>query len=88
MILAEDAPAPAALHSFKAHVENGKILVSADPADTLKKNMSRPPTLLASGYQASNTPGVVIVGGGSGAFHTVESLREVRSSQIARSFAR
>lgn len=53
-------------------------MVTADPSNTEKKNMSRPPTLLATGYQASNKPGVVIVGGGSGAFHTIESLREVR----------
>ncbi|KAI0703812.1 hypothetical protein BC835DRAFT_1262345 [Cytidiella melzeri] len=72
----EDAPAPMALHSFQARVEDGKILVTADPASTEKKNMARQPKLLASGYQASNTPGVVIVGGGSGAFHAVESLRE------------
>ncbi|KAI0806103.1 hypothetical protein BC629DRAFT_1282845 [Irpex lacteus] len=72
----EDAPAPTALHSFQARVENGKILVTADPASTEKKNMSRQPKLLASGYQASNKPGVVIVGGGSGAFHAIESLRE------------
>ena len=81
--MSEDAPAPNALHSFQARVENGKILVTADPADTEKKNMSRPPKLLASGYQASNKPGVVIVGGGSGAFHAVESLREVRLLQTA-----
>lgn len=74
---AEDAPAPTALHSFQARVENGKILVTADPESTQKKNMSRQPKLLASGYQASNKPGVVIVGGGSGAFHAIESLREV-----------
>ncbi|KAI0346178.1 hypothetical protein BDW22DRAFT_1352201 [Trametopsis cervina] len=72
----EDAPAPKAIHSFQAHVENGKILVTADPSCTQKANMSRTPKLLASGYQASNKPGVVIVGGGSGAFHAVESLRE------------
>ncbi|KAI0090249.1 hypothetical protein BDY19DRAFT_939199 [Irpex rosettiformis] len=72
----EDAPAPTALHSFQARVENGKILITANPADTEKKNLSRPPKLLASGYQASNKPGVVIVGGGSGAFHAIESLRE------------
>jgi len=39
--------------------------------------MSRAPTLLASGVSSSHSKGVVIVGGGSGAFHAVESLREV-----------
>ncbi|OCH94795.1 hypothetical protein OBBRIDRAFT_788801 [Obba rivulosa] len=70
----EDAPAPTAIHSFKAHVESGKIYVSANPESTLKKNMSRQPKLLATGTSAGK--GVVIVGGGSGAFHCIESLRE------------
>lgn len=63
-----------AIHSFKAHVANGKIHVTADPTDTLKNNMSRQPKLLASGI--SGGKGVVIVGGGSGTFHCIESLRE------------
>ncbi|KAI0349718.1 hypothetical protein OH77DRAFT_1431756 [Trametes cingulata] len=74
----EDAPAPTALHSFKAEIVNGKINVTADPANTTSANKSRQPKLLATG---SNVPvgqgkGVVIVGGGSGAFHAIESLRE------------
>lgn len=76
-IYAEDAPAPSALHSFKASVSEGKIYVTADPQNTTKQNMSRPPKLLATGTASSTGPGVVIVGGGSGAFHAVESLREV-----------
>ncbi|THG96203.1 hypothetical protein EW026_g5580 [Hermanssonia centrifuga] len=72
----EDAPAPSALHSFKAYVESGKIYVTADPENTTKKNISRQPKLLASGAPTSTKPGVVIVGGGSGAFHCIESLRE------------
>ena len=74
---AEDAPAPNALHSFKAHIADGKILVTADPESTLKKNLARQPKIPAS-LQPTGSPGVVIVGGGSGAFQTVESLREVR----------
>ncbi|KAI0775025.1 hypothetical protein BD413DRAFT_471840 [Trametes elegans] len=74
----EDAPAPNALHSFKAEIVNGKINVTADPSSTTSANKSRQPKLLATG---SNVPlgqgkGVVIVGGGSGAFHAIESLRE------------
>lgn len=65
-----------ALHSFQTHVKDGKIHVTANPASTLKANMSRQPTLLASGYSSAGN-GVVIVGGGSGTFHAVESLREV-----------
>lgn len=65
-----------ALHSFKTSVLNGKIHVTARAESTLKKNMSRQPTLLDGGVYQSG-PGVVIVGGGSGTFHAVESLREV-----------
>ena len=75
----EDAPAPAALHTFKAEVVNGKIQVTADPSATLSANKSRPPRLLATGadVSAGQGKGVVIVGGGSGGFNCVESLREV-----------
>lgn len=71
----EDAPAPNALHSFKAHVDDGKIHVTANPIHTLQANKSRPPKLLSSGTEAVGRD-LVIVGGGSGAFHAVESLRE------------
>jgi NADPH-dependent 2,4-dienoyl-CoA reductase/sulfur reductase-like enzyme len=71
----EDAPAPSALHSFQTYISDGKIYVTADPAKTNKEKMSRPPMLLASGTELGGA-GVVIVGGGSGAFHAVESLRE------------
>ncbi|TFK72981.1 flavo protein [Pluteus cervinus] len=73
----EDAPAPMALHSFKASVESGKIYVTANLSDTLKENRERPPKLLSSGFETI-CKGVVIVGGGSGAFYAVESLRECR----------
>ncbi|KAG6854380.1 hypothetical protein C0991_007371 [Blastosporella zonata] len=72
---AEDAPAPSALHTFKAHVADGKIYVTADATNTLSKYKARQPKLLSSGTEASGN-GVVIVGGGSAAFQTVESLRE------------
>ncbi|KAI0067379.1 flavoprotein [Artomyces pyxidatus] len=71
----EDAPAPSALHCFKTHIDDGKIHVTADPSNTTKEKMSRPPRLLARGVEVGG-PGVVIVGGGSGAFHAIESLRE------------
>jgi hypothetical protein len=78
----EDAPAPAALHSFQTHITDGKIYVTADPANTTKEKTSRPPKLLSSGSEIGGA-GVVIVGGGSGAFHATESLREVGSAQFA-----
>ncbi|KIM40012.1 hypothetical protein M413DRAFT_446902 [Hebeloma cylindrosporum] len=71
----EDAPAPMAIHSFKTQIKDGKIHVTADPANTLKKNMSRQATLRATGVNSTGK-GVVIVGGGSGTFHAVESMRE------------
>ncbi|KJA26356.1 hypothetical protein HYPSUDRAFT_36661 [Hypholoma sublateritium FD-334 SS-4] len=71
----EDSPAPKAIHSFKTKIQDGKIHVTANSADTLKSNMSRQPTLLATGINSSG-PGVIIVGGGAGAFQSVESLRE------------
>ena len=70
----EDAPAPAAIHSFKAEEVNGKIHVTADPSRTTKNNMTRPPKLTTAA--APTGKGVVIVGGGSGAFYTVEALRD------------
>ncbi|THH10887.1 hypothetical protein EW145_g1008 [Phellinidium pouzarii] len=71
----EDAPALDAIHSFKAVVRDGKIHVTADPKNTLKSNMKRPPILTTDGIVTPGN-GVVIVGGGAGAIHTVESLRE------------
>ncbi|KAL0572324.1 Apoptosis-inducing factor 1 [Marasmius crinis-equi] len=71
----EDAPAPSALHSFEAHVKDGKIHVTANPQFTLKDNKSRPPKLSTAGFDSVGK-GTVIIGGGSGAFQVVESLRE------------
>lgn len=75
----EDAPAPDALYSFKAEVKDGKIVVTADPSKTTKKDMSRAPKLAEAEASLASEPGVVIVGGGSGGLFTVESLREVCS---------
>ncbi|KAF9790471.1 hypothetical protein BJ322DRAFT_1104126 [Thelephora terrestris] len=74
----EDAPAPAAIHSFKTSVSNGKIYVTADEERVSKPNMSRSPKVSSNpdGGMASGNAGVVIVGGGSGAFHSILSLRE------------
>jgi len=76
----EDAPAPAALHSFKTSISDGKILVTADEERVSKPNASRLPKVPSNpdaGLMSGNA-GVVIVGGGSGAFHSIISLREVR----------
>ena len=75
----EDAPAPAALHSFKTSISDGKIFVTADEERVAKANMSRQPKVPANSDAGltSGNAGVVIVGGGSGTFHSVISLREV-----------
>jgi NADPH-dependent 2,4-dienoyl-CoA reductase/sulfur reductase-like enzyme len=54
---------------------DGKINVTADPSLTLKSNMSRSPKLLSTGVSGSGKS-VVVIGGGSATFHTIESLRE------------
>jgi len=77
----EDAPAPEALHSFQTHIDDGKIYVTANPANTTKEKKSRPPKLLSSGTEVGGA-GVVIVGGGSGAFHATEGLREVNRASL------
>jgi len=74
--ISEDAPASDAIHSFNAEITAGKIYVTAKQSDTLKDNKSRPPTLHVQNYSTEGT-GVVIVGGGAGAFNAIESLREV-----------
>ncbi|KAL4062236.1 hypothetical protein V8B97DRAFT_1947463 [Scleroderma yunnanense] len=71
----EDAPAPSALHSFKTQIVDGKVVVTADVSRTLKSNLARAPTLI-SPAAAPTGKGVVIVGGGAGTFHVIESLRE------------
>ncbi|KAF7327448.1 hypothetical protein MKEN_00322900 [Mycena kentingensis (nom. inval.)] len=70
----EDAPAPDALHSFAVNISDGQIHVTADPSNTLKANLARPPKLVTTATTSGH--GVVIVGGGSATFHAVESLRE------------
>ncbi|KAG7089793.1 hypothetical protein E1B28_011444 [Marasmius oreades] len=54
---------------------DGKIHVTANPQLTLKDNKSRPPKLSTAGFDSVGK-GTVIIGGGSGAFQAVESLRE------------
>ncbi|KAI0032524.1 flavoprotein [Vararia minispora EC-137] len=70
----EDAPGPAPLHSFKVSIEDGQIHVTADPSQTTPAGKARPPKVAGSSEEPG--PGVVVVGGGSGAYGVVESLRE------------
>ncbi|KZV59680.1 flavo protein [Peniophora sp. CONT] len=70
----EDAPGSAPIHSFKTTIENGQIHVTAEPASTKPENKSRPPKVVSTVEESG--PGVVVVGGGSGAYGVVESLRE------------
>ena len=76
----EDAPAFFGIHSFPAKVQDGKIHVTADPKYTKKDdNLVRQPNIPEK-LNLQGSSGVVIVGGGSGALHAIESLREVCSS--------
>jgi hypothetical protein len=81
----EDAPALFAIHSFKTQVEGDKILVTADPKLTKKDdNLVRQPNI-ATNLNREESSGVVIVGGGSGTMHAIESLREVRIGSLSNS---
>ena len=70
----EDAPGLDSLWSFNATVKNGKIVVSANEKE-VKSKVGRVAAKIASKPEGKET--VVIVGGGSGAIHTIESLRMV-----------
>lgn len=76
----EDAPALAALHSFKTELQGGKLKVTAELDKTSTKDWGRQPNLPTS-YQSTGANGVVIVGGGGGTMHAIESLREVRCKE-------
>ncbi|KAG8790155.1 hypothetical protein FRC17_009002, partial [Serendipita sp. 399] len=74
----EDAPALFGIHSFQTSIDNGRICVTADPKYTKKDdNLVRQPNFAAVlDLNREESSGVVIVGGGSGAMHAIESLRE------------
>ena len=69
------------IHSFKTSIQDGKIHVTAETKLTAKENKSRPLVVPSGGFVSAPAlgKGVVIVGGGAGAIHAVQSLREVRS---------
>ena len=50
--------------------------MTGNPTNALKENKSRPAKLQYDGVTEPGN-GVLIVGGGAGALHAVESLREV-----------
>lgn len=76
----EDAPALAALHSFETELQDSKLKVTAELDKTSTKDWGRQPNLPSS-YQTTGANGVVIVGGGGGTMHAIESLREVRCEE-------
>lgn len=73
----EDAPGLDSLYKYKAEIKDGKIVVSA-PEKELKSKVGRKIPRARNPSVASKTETVVIVGGGSGCIHTIESLRQVR----------
>ncbi|KAJ9123231.1 hypothetical protein QFC22_001426 [Naganishia vaughanmartiniae] len=76
----EDAPGLDSLHKFEAREENGKILVTANMADVLSKYGRSPlksdKRAIAPADSKTSEQTVVLIGGGAGAHHTMESLRE------------
>jgi hypothetical protein len=72
----EDAPGLDSLWNFKAEEKDGKVLVSASEKD-LKSKVGRVAGKNRPKASASGQEKVVIVGGGSGGIHAVESLRMV-----------
>lgn len=76
----EDAPGLDSLHKFEAREENGKILVTANMADVLSKYGRSPlksdKRAIAPADPKVSDETVVLVGGGAGGHHTMESLRE------------
>ena len=72
----EDSPGLDSLWSFAATVKDGKIVVKA----SAKEVNSKVGRIVGKARTEKPSPGaetVVIVGGGSGGIHTVESLRMV-----------
>ncbi|KAL7419530.1 Apoptosis-inducing factor 1 [Cryptotrichosporon argae] len=70
----EDAPGLDSLWKFSATVADGKISVTADPAEVQSK-VGRVVARARTQRAAPKKERVVIVGGGSGGIHTIESLR-------------
>ncbi|BGP18729.1 hypothetical protein JCM10213_009208 [Rhodosporidiobolus nylandii] len=71
----EDAPGLNALQSFKVAVEDGSIFVHADP-ETAKNSREPAPPSVEIHQTPTKHSNVLIVGGGAGAAHAVEGLRE------------
>lgn len=72
----EDAPALDSLYKYKTEVKDGKIVVSASEKE-LKSKVGRKIPRARNPIPGTKMETVVIVGGGSGGIHTIESLREV-----------
>jgi hypothetical protein len=78
----EDSPGLDSLWKYSAEVKDGKIVVSASEKEVKSKVgrvVSKARTKPAS---AVTDETVVIVGGGSGAIHTIESLRMVSRREV------
>lgn len=78
----EDAPGLDSLWSFGASVKDGKIYVKASEKEVKSKYGRVVPKSRTAKDHTKET--VVIVGGGSGGSHTIESLRMVRISLTHR----
>ncbi|KAM0746011.1 FAD/NAD(P)-binding domain-containing protein [Meredithblackwellia eburnea MCA 4105] len=69
----EDAPGLNNLQKFVVETEGDSVFVLANPADVAN---SRPPASVSIEVESTKDNGVLIVGGGAGAAHAIEGLRE------------
>lgn len=79
----EDAPGLDSLWSFSADVKDGKIVVSASEKEVQSK-VGRIVSKARTEKPVQDKESVIIVGGGSGGIHCVESLRMVCPLHIFR----
>ncbi|KAK9312103.1 hypothetical protein V1524DRAFT_440339 [Lipomyces starkeyi] len=68
----EDAPAPSALNKFEVYEKDGAVYIRAEPAAI--KGGQRDPNIKCA---VAGPEKVVVIGGGSGTFGVVQTLREL-----------
>lgn len=79
----EDAPGLDSLYKWSAEIKNDKIVVTADQKELKSKVGRIVPRSKAKGVPKEDQT-VVIIGGGSGGIHTIESLRMVSLNAVSR----
>lgn len=72
----EDAPGLNSLQAFKVVIEDGKVFVEAETEQIKATEFGRKPQKCTIRSQ-TDTPGIVVIGGGSGGHHFVEEIRKL-----------